>query len=155
MPTLYQSKLQTIADALAVHLAAAPVLLAEECEVISKVDDTISSVIAERVGKAGGLLCIIALERIARIQPGGAGPRVRVTWNISLWARRAQRTQLNTGATMYEAILARVQGWQPSTEGLCYEEFDFASGGHVPHPKYSIHEASFAAVVQIAEPSPV
>lgn len=148
---LYTSKLETLADALAAVVAAAPVLAAEGCEVISRVDDTMASIIEERTGKAGGLLCIIALKSLRPNNPGAPGPRVVATYNFSLWARRSQRTQRNSGPVLYEALLAAVQNWEPA-DSLCYDQFVFTGGGQQPHPKFSLYEADFAAPVQIGAP---
>lgn len=150
---LYVSKLDQIGEALAARIAAAPVLAAEGIECVSRVDDTIGSVIAERVAKAGGLLCVVALQSVAPIAPDAPGPRIRATWSLSLWARRANREQLNPGPVLFEDLLAQVQGWQPSTSTLCYDEFRMQSGGQVPHPKFSLYEAFFACTVQIAAPT--
>ncbi len=149
---LYLSKLDQIGEALAEHLASAPVLKAEECEVISKVDDSVSDLVAERVGKAGGLIALVAVQSFRPISAGAPGPRITVTWNISLWARRSSRTQRNAAVTLAEAMLARVQGWIPEG-GLCYDEFRLVEGSQQPHPKYVIYEATFSASVQIAAPT--
>lgn len=148
---LYTSKLETIADALALVIAAAPVLAAEGCEVISRVDDTIGSQIEERVAKAGGLLCVIALQSLRPLQAGAPGPRVIATLNLSLWARRATRSQKNSGPVLFEALLAAVQNWEPA-DSLCYDQFSLVSGGQQPHPKFSLYEASISAPVQLAPP---
>jgi hypothetical protein len=149
--TLYVSRLQEIGDALAAHIALAPVLAAESCEVVSRVDDTIATMIEQRVAKAGGLLAIVALEEVSPSQVGAPGPRVRATWNLSLWARRAMRSQKNAGPVLFEAMLARVQNWKP-TGALCYDEFSLVRGSHVPHPTFSLYEASFAAQVTLGDP---
>jgi len=151
--SLYQSKLDRIGDAIAERLRTAPVLSAEACEVISKVDDDISSIIEERVAKLGGLLCIVALMRVGRTERHAAGPRVSVTWNISLWAKRMKRVGRNPAVVMFEDILSRLQGWQPDADGLCYDEFDLVSGTQQPHPKYVLYEVTFTSSVTLAVPS--
>lgn len=151
---LFQSKLETIGDALATHIEGAPALAAEGCEAISKVDGKVGSMIEERTAKGTGLVAIVALEAVRSLSVGAPGPRIKATWNVSLWARRSTREKRNSCVTLYEAMLARVQGWEPEGS-LCYDEFQLDGGGQVPHTKYVLYEASFTSSVQISAPVPI
>lgn len=149
---IYASKLEQIADALAERIKGAPVFAAEDAEVISRVDDKISSQIEEKVGKAGGLLTTVALTSIQATETGAAGPRVRVNWVVTIFSRRAIREGKNSGMTLLEALLARVQGWLPAQDGLCYDEFALVSAEQIPSAKYSIMRAVFSSTTTLRAP---
>ncbi len=106
--------------------------------VIDRQQDILTA-IKGKVGKAGGVAILIAVQDYSGFTPGSKFPRADLSYTITVWAKDVINAGEYPAAQVMKSIMRRLWHWNPRS-GHSLGEVKFGNGGRVPNGSFTIYD---------------